>query len=147
MLKRRKKFKPNTLDNSEKSQKGPLVTYVTKSSSIKGDIDSPHDIRIAGKIEGTVFSEKKIFVTESGHIKGSLKAPEADIAGKVEGDIKVDKSLALRSNARINGEVVSKKINIDEGAEIEGTLQVGPSNKSLTEVKPKQVSSRISLKK
>ncbi len=85
------------------------------------------DVRIAGTVEGKIESKKKVMLTESGTVNGSIHSPDADISGSVSGDVKASKSLVLRSSAIIDGKIFTKKLTIENGAQVKGSFQVGPN--------------------
>lgn len=122
-FKRKTKTDPKSVN---KPQNSPAVTFITQDTEIKADLKSKDNIRIAGSVEGEVESEQKLILNNTGNIKGSIISPEADISGKVTGDIRVANTLTLRSTAVINGEIFTKKLTIEDGAQLKGTLQVGP---------------------
>lgn len=131
MFNRSKKSQDNTVNKNIKSGQAPAITYITDSTKIVADMICEDDVRIAGTIEGKVESKNKVMVTESGLIKGSISSSVADISGKITGDLKIKESLILRSSAKVDGEISTKKIKIEEGAQIEGDFQVGtPSTKT-----------------
>jgi cytoskeletal protein CcmA (bactofilin family) len=84
------------------------------------------DVRVAGKVDGEIKSKKKIMLTESGKVNGTIQSPEADISGKVTGDVKADASLILRSTAVVDGQIITKKLTIEHGAQVKGSFRVGP---------------------
>lgn len=85
------------------------------------------DVRIAGTVDGEIESKKKVMLTESGKVNGTIHSPEADISGKVTGDVKVAESLILRSSAIVDGKIFTKKLIIENGAQVKGAFQVGPN--------------------
>jgi cytoskeletal protein CcmA (bactofilin family) len=133
MLKRRNKPSDKKLNKNPKSTDSIPVTYITESTTITADMSSENDVRIAGKVKGKVESKKKIIITETGNVSGSISSPAADISGTIDGDIDATDSLVLRASAKVDGELITAKIKIEEGAQITGSFQVGNS----TSVKPK----------
>lgn len=133
MLKRRNKSPQKNLKTNPKSTSSIPVTYITESTTITADMSSENDVRIAGKVKGKIESRKKIIITETGNVTGSISSPSADISGTIDGDIDATNSLVLRATAKVDGELTTGKIKIEEGAQIKGSFQVGNS----TSEKPK----------
>ncbi|WP_290874060.1 polymer-forming cytoskeletal protein [Gracilimonas sp.] len=121
----RLKPKSNTVKNDQSPQ-SPAITYITKPTEITGDIKCSDDLRIAGTVEGDIRAKQKVILTDSGVVKGTIHSPSADIAGKMTGDVRTSEKLTLRPTAIIDGEIFTKKITIEDGAQIKGSLQVGP---------------------
>jgi cytoskeletal protein CcmA (bactofilin family) len=123
MLKRKKTPVRNTETSGSSS---PSITIITESTKMNADLNSEDGIRIAGMVEGEVESKKKIIISESGKIKGSIVTPIADIAGTINGDIYTNNKLTLRPTAVVHGKIFAKKIAIEDGAQLSGAFNVGP---------------------
>ncbi|MFP8488381.1 bactofilin family protein [Gracilimonas sp. Q87] len=113
--------------NTEVSNQTPAISFINKPTKITGDINCDEDLRIAGTIEGEVHSKMKFILNESGVINGKVNSQEAEIAGKVNGDVRVKDKLTLKSTAVVEGKIYTKKISIEDGAQIKGSLHVGPN--------------------
>lgn len=113
--------------NTEVSNQTPAISFINKPTKITGDINCDEDLRIAGTIEGEVHSKMKFILNESGVINGKVNSQEAEIAGKVNGDVRVKDKLTLKSTAIVEGKIYTKKISIEDGAQIKGSLHVGPN--------------------
>lgn len=122
------KRKKTTVKNTSESH-APDITYIAKSTQINADIECKHDLRISGTIEGETKAQKKVILTNSGSVKGSIYSPNVDISGKVTGDIRASESLNLRATAVINGKIFTKKLTIENGAQVKGSFNVGPDVK------------------
>lgn len=113
--------------NTEVSNQSPAISFINKPTKITGDINCNEDLRIAGTIEGEVYSKMKFILNDSGVINGKVHSQEAEIAGTVNGDVRVKDKLTLKSTAVIEGKIYTKKITIEDGAQIKGSLHVGPN--------------------
>lgn len=126
MLKRKSTSVKNTSNSKTSHSSAPSITYITESTEIKADMFCEDDVRVAGVIDGEIKSKKKIMLTKSGKVNGTIHSPEADISGKVTGDVRADTSLILRSSAVVDGQIITKKLTIEHGAQVKGSFQVGP---------------------
>lgn len=113
--------------NTEVSNQSPAISFINKPTKITGDINCNEDLRIAGTIEGEVHSKMKFILNETGIINGKVNSQQAEIAGTVNGDVRVKDKLTLKSTAVIEGKIYTKKISIEDGAQIKGSLHVGPN--------------------
>lgn len=136
------KQKTKTLSSSNNTLS---ITYITESTEITADMKCDIDIRIAGSVEGEVESKQKVILTKSGKIDGALISDEADISGNIKGDIKISNKLILRSTAVVDGEVYAKKLVIEEGAQLQGSLQVSPVVKEKENIVKPTGSSKLSV--
>ncbi|MEX0722552.1 MAG: polymer-forming cytoskeletal protein [Gracilimonas sp.] len=115
----------NTVTTTPKAQ-SPSVTYITESTTVTANITCKDDIRVAGKVNGDIKTDKKIIISKEGKVKGTLKSPVADIAGKVDGDIITSGKLTLRPTSIVNGKIQAEKLSIEDGAQLTGEFKVGP---------------------
>ena len=102
---------------------------------IKGEIESNGDMRIDGKVNGSVKSNGKVVVGQNGVIEGTLICKQADISGYVKGNIKVEELTAMQSTARLEVDLVTKQLFIEVGAVFTGHCNMGSATTVNNEVK------------
>lgn len=100
------------------------VTRISKGATINGDLISSSDIRVDGVINGKVLSDGKIVVGEQAALSGSLFCTNLDFWGKMEGDIYVKDTLCIKSTATVNGNIHVHKLQVEMGAQINGTCKM-----------------------
>lgn len=103
----------------------PTINMIGKGTIIKGDIKSDGDFRIDGTLNGSINSNGKIVVGQTGIIDGEINCQNADISGAVKATIKVRELLSLKASSRVNGEVYTGKLAIEPGAKFTGTCNMG----------------------
>lgn len=96
------------------------INIIGRGTRIEGTIDTEHNIRIGGSLDGDVKSGGKIMIAEGGRVEGEVRAEAADVAGEVDGEIAVDGLLVLRSSAVIRGDLTTEKLVIEDGAVFTG---------------------------
>ncbi|QDH81466.1 polymer-forming cytoskeletal protein [Echinicola soli] len=115
---------------------------IAKETSIKGDIVTQGNIRIEGKVDGTLCSKTKIVIGESARLIGNIDTKEAEIAGNVEGEVRCSEILFLKKTAVINGNIFAKKLVIENGAVFNGECRM--TNNSVKQEKSEM--NTVSLK-
>jgi cytoskeletal protein CcmA (bactofilin family) len=100
------------------------VSRISQGAAIRGDLSSSTDIRIDGQVDGTLFSEGKVVVGETARLSGKLFATNVDFWGKMDGDIFVKDTLSLKSSAVVNGNIHVRKIQVEMGAQINGSFKM-----------------------
>lgn len=100
------------------------VTRISKGATINGDLISSSDIRVDGVINGKVLSDGKIVVGEQAALSGSMFCTNLDFWGKMEGDIYVKDTLCIKSTATVNGNIHVHKLQVEMGAQINGTCKM-----------------------
>ena len=114
----------------------PSVDIIESSTKIVGDIFSEADFRIDGIVEGNVTTSGKIVVGKSGKINGKINCSNADISGSISGKIEVNEVLSLMSESLIQGDIVTGKLSVEEGAQVEASISM-KSGKQLKAVESK----------
>ena len=94
-------------------------------TTIEGEVNSKGDIRIDGKIKGTVNITGKLVVGEKGVIEGEVKCAFANVAGTLKGQVEVSELLSLQATAKVHGDIVTNKLSIEPGAEFTGSCSMG----------------------
>ena len=63
------------------------VSRISAGTVIKGEIQSPYDLRIDGTFEGKIQTKGRVVIGESAIIKGNIICENVDLWGNVEGDL------------------------------------------------------------
>ncbi len=115
--------KPDKPVNETPNQ--PSITIISEGSLIKGSIQVKSDFRLAGIIEGNILSEGKCIIASSARVVGDISSPDSDIAGAVNGNLVISQRLILRKTAVIKGDIRTNVLLVEEGATIDGTINMG----------------------
>ena len=102
----------------------PSVDIIESSTKIIGDIFSEADFRIDGVVDGNITTTGKIVVGKSGKINGKINCSNADISGSISGKIEVNEVLSLMSESLIQGDIITGKLSVEEGAQVEATISM-----------------------
>ncbi len=109
------------------------VNIIGAGTQIDGEIRSENDIRIDGKVKGTVTSKSKIAVGTTGLVDGDLICENADVSGKVFGKVEVSDMMFLKSSGYLEGDIVTGKLVVEAGARFTGSCKMG-----VKEMKPSE---------
>ena len=90
------------------------------SIRIKGEIDSPEHVFLAGSLDGDITCDQ-LTVDGTGRVTGKISAKLAVIDGHVDGDIVVER-LQIKSKAVVKGSLTYESIEVAEGAQIDGNF-------------------------
>jgi cytoskeletal protein CcmA (bactofilin family) len=110
---------------SSASESAGEVSIVGRGVQIDGDIKVTGDVRVGGRINGSVTVEDRLVLASEGVIMGNVESGEADIAGSVEGDVHATGRLTVRATASIVGGIIAEHLVVEDGAAITGTCKVG----------------------
>lgn len=91
---------------------------------IKGDIISNGNFKVDGKLIGTITSENRVVIGETGVVEGEIKSNSIQIFGNVKGFIECDDILVLKPTAVITGDIKTKKLIVEIGAVFSGNCNM-----------------------
>ncbi len=101
------------------------LTFIGVGTSISGDVDTSHNVRIDGKLKGNLRTRAKLVLGPKGVIEGDVWCHDADISGKVTGNLYVKKLLHLTQHATVEGKIFTTRLKIAEGAVYNGSCEMG----------------------
>jgi cytoskeletal protein CcmA (bactofilin family) len=119
-----------------------VVNIIGAGTQIEGEIKTDSDIRIDGKVKGTITSKSKIVVGATGIVDGDLVCDTADVSGKIFGKVEVTDLLFLKSSGYLEGDIVTGKLVVEAGARFTGSCKMG-----VKEMKPSEKISSQQLQK
>jgi cytoskeletal protein CcmA (bactofilin family) len=97
---------------------------IGQTMHIKGELYSKDEIEVNGEVEGTMHSESRLTIGESGKAQASIKGTEVVIAGAVKGDVVATQRIVLRKGANLVGDVKTAGIVIEDGAYFRGGIDI-----------------------
>ena len=103
-------------------------TLVGEKTKISGDIEFTGGLHVDGRIEGTIKSKDLdsglLVISEKGVVEGEIHVPSVVIDGRLKGDVVASQKIELRKNAIVDGDVRYGTIQMELGAQVNGTLTV-----------------------
>ncbi|PSQ68291.1 MAG: polymer-forming cytoskeletal protein [Bacteroidetes bacterium QH_1_64_81] len=101
------------------------VNLVGEGTVFEGTVRAESDVRVSGRIIGTLDVEGKTMIAEEGSVEGEIDATNAEIAGQVHGEIHVEERLVLKSTARVDGMIETDRLIVEDGAQFTGECEMG----------------------
>jgi cytoskeletal protein CcmA (bactofilin family) len=93
----------------------------------KGELKAQEDLKIEGRIEGTIHHQQRVVVGAKGEVVATVTAAAIDVDGKVQGDMHAKKSVKVSSSAIVRGNIRAPSVSITEGANFNGSVSMEPS--------------------
>ena len=109
---------------------GPLTAFIDQGSEFCGKLSFKDTVRIDGKLEGEISSDNTLIVGETGEIHADIRSEIVIISGAVEGDIVANRQLTLHKTARVNGNIHTSSLVVEEGAIVNGSMDMSPTSKA-----------------
>jgi cytoskeletal protein CcmA (bactofilin family) len=85
---------------------------------VTGDIVSDGEVHVSGAVKGDITA-KKITISQSGSVLGSVEAEIASIAGSLNGRLTAA-TVTLSHTARVAADITHAALTIEQGAVFEG---------------------------
>ena len=86
----------------------------------KGELKAQEDIKIEGRIEGTIEHQQRVIVGSKGEVVAKVNASAIDVDGRVQGDMVAKKSIKVNQSAIVRGNLRAPSVSITEGANFNG---------------------------
>jgi cytoskeletal protein CcmA (bactofilin family) len=93
--------------------------------TVVGDCTTDGTIRIAGRVDGSVRAGKAVVIGRDGMVAGDVSTQDAVVSGTVTGTLVAVSRLEIQATAHIDGEVRAKRMQLEEGAVLNGTVHMG----------------------
>jgi cytoskeletal protein CcmA (bactofilin family) len=99
---------------------GTTAAIVGEDAQFTGRF-SGQDLDVQGRLEGEVEVKGRLRIGKQGRVKAKVKATVVEIDGEFEGELRAD-ALTLTETAKAKGTFVAKRLNVREGAVLEGSI-------------------------
>ncbi len=134
-----------------------FTTIIGKDANFKGELSFEGGAKLLGRFEGSIDSKGKLHIADGSNCKATVTAKEVSVEGHIEGNVEAGDRVEIMANGVITGDVVASRMNMAEGASLNGYCRIGStgssngkaassdsSTASTTEVKPSAGSSTAS---
>ena len=115
---------------------GTLTAFIDQGSEFTGKLSFKDTVRIDGHFEGEISSENTLVIGESGSVHASIRSLIVIVSGEVHGDIIAGQQVTLHKTARIMGNLKTERLVIEEGAELNGKIEMGKGKGKDTQTEP-----------
>ena len=96
---------------------------VTTSGTVSNDIHAVN-LTVDGNVEGFVQADEKIHVAKNGSIiSDRMESKHIVVHGAVSGNVTATELLEINQNGKVEGEMTVKRIKVDEGGMMLGSMQ------------------------
>lgn len=102
-----------------------VISIIGPGMQVVGDCVTTGSLRIEGTVQGGVRAGKAVVVGKEGFVDGDIETQDAVISGRVVGTLTIGSRLEVHSTCRIEGTIRARRMQLEEGASIEGQIMVG----------------------
>lgn len=98
----------------------------------KGRIYGKGDVVLQSAVEGELDLQGSVSLETRGAVKGMLRADEVRLNGRFEGRLEGKRLVALSETARLAGDVATPRLQMAEGANLNGRVDMERLTRSFT---------------
>jgi cytoskeletal protein CcmA (bactofilin family) len=103
----------------------PAGGILSSSLIIKGEIFGSEDLFVDGEVHGKIqILEGKVTVGPHGRVSADIDAREIVVRGTVQGSLRGRERVEIDSTGDVRGDVAARRVVIEEGAAIQGSIEV-----------------------
>ena len=118
------------------------VSYFGPGLQLTGEVTVSEGLVIEGTFDGNVTStDENLTVGKKGRVKGELRGIVVSVRGTVEGKIYGDDVVRLYPTAVVDGTVYCKRLIIDDGATLNGNIDMAADDSGAAKTKLTSVDS------
>lgn len=101
------------------------INSIMEGTVLEGEIRTDSNIRIDGKVKGSIHARGRLIVGQTGIIEGDVQCQSSEVEGTLLGKIQCQDLLSLKATAKVQGDINSKKLSIEPGAVFTGNCTMG----------------------
>jgi cytoskeletal protein CcmA (bactofilin family) len=112
-----------------------IISIIAPGMTIVGDCETDGTVRVEGTVEGSIRAGKAVVIGKQGMVSGDVTTQDAVISGRVAGTLVAASRLELQATCQIEGEVFTRRMQLEEGAVLNGKVHMGQDLPKVTGAK------------
>lgn len=115
----------NTQEDNKNKTPEAKISLIASGVTIEGTVVTDGDIRIEGRLVGTLVCKAKLVLGTSGSIEGVVDAFNAAVAGTIKGNVVVRDMVQMQETGKIEGDLIAVKMGMQVGGGVSGNIRTG----------------------
>ncbi len=104
--------------------KGDISAIIEEGCKFEGNLSFHGVARIAGIVNGSIFSNDTVIISEGAVVSADINANIILISGTVKGNIKASSRVEIIKPARFEGTITTPSLIVEEGVIFHGTTKM-----------------------
>lgn len=100
------------------------TSVVDQNSEVEGTYNTTRDLRIEGRLSGSVNCDGVLFIADGAEVDATVEAASIIVSGQLRGQIRCRGRLEITASGSVGGEVETATLVIVEGARYEGRISM-----------------------
>ena len=111
-----------------------VISIIGPGMKVVGNCETDGTVRVEGTVEGSIKAGKAVVIGRQGLVAGDVITQDAVVSGRVEGTLVAASRLELQATCHIEGEVHTRRMQLEEGAVLNGRVHMSgePAKKTHT---------------
>ena len=127
------------VSSSSSSPKGEVRrNVISEGTVIVGNINAEGDLRVEGKVIGTLVCNSKLIISGTGYIEGNVDARVATVEGEIKGNVVTRELLTIDKTGKIFGDIFTQKLVVQMGAIFTGSSKMAEAAKDMLTRSPQR---------
>lgn len=105
-----------------------ISAIIEEGCKFEGNLSFNGVARIAGIVNGSIFSNDTVIISEGAIINADINANIILISGTVKGNIKSSSRVEILTPARFEGTITTPSLIVEEGVIFHGTTKMSEEN-------------------
>jgi cytoskeletal protein CcmA (bactofilin family) len=106
-----------------------VISIIGPGMKVVGDCLTDGTVRVEGTVEGSIKAGKAVVIGRQGSVTGDIHTQDAVVSGKVNGTLVAESRLELQATCQIEGEVRTRRMQLEEGALLNGTVHMSEARR------------------
>lgn len=136
--------RPKVTSSSIPKSGGDRRNIISEGTVVVGNINAEGDLRVEGKVIGTLVCNSKLVVSETGYIEGNVDARMATIEGEIKGNVVTRELLTIDKTGKIFGDIFTQKLVVQMGAIFTGSSKMAEAAKDMLTKTPQRAKDLLS---
>ena len=102
-----------------------VISIIGPGMKVVGNCETDGTVRIEGTVEGSVRAGKAVVVGKDGVVTGDIATQDGVVSGTVIGTVVAESRLELQATSRVEGDIRARRLQLEEGAILNGTVHMG----------------------
>ena len=113
------------------------MANIGKSITIKGDLSGNEDLQIDGNVDGRIdLPNNQLTIGPEGRVKAEVHAKSVVVIGHVTGNLVAAERIQVEATGIVDGDVKAPRLVIQEGAMVNGTVEMSSGHAKPTLATP-----------
>ena len=106
-------------------------TRIGASVTLDGDLRCEEDLRLDGRIKGTVsVPHHRVLISSTGKVTANVFARVIEVEGQVWGDLEGAERVVIKTTGNVVGNLRAPRVSLENGAQFKGVIDMDQAGSS-----------------